>query len=126
MFEKASRLKVRFASSIGMFSVEELWELPLTSKTGKANLDDIARALHKQLKNDDNVSFVETSRKSDDRTQLMFDIVRHVIEVKIAENAVKAQEVANKEKRQRILEILEQKKEQSLLNLSIEELEKML
>ena len=49
MFEKASRLKLRFSTSIGMLSAEDLWDLPLSSRNGTANLDDVARNLDVDL-----------------------------------------------------------------------------
>ena len=46
IFEQASRLKLRFPSPLGTLSTEDLWHLPLTSTTGKANLNDIGKALN--------------------------------------------------------------------------------
>lgn len=43
IFEQASREKVRFQTQVGQVSVEDLWELPLSSKANKPNLDDIAK-----------------------------------------------------------------------------------
>jgi hypothetical protein len=51
IFEKASREKLRFSTSQGQFSVEDLWNLPLTSPSGRSvNLYDIANGLNKELK----------------------------------------------------------------------------
>ena len=62
MFEKATRRKLRFTSAAGLLSTEDLWDLPLTSATGKANLDDIAKALNRRLKDAEEVSFVAPER----------------------------------------------------------------
>ena len=50
IFEMATRKKIRFNSPQGDLSTEDLWDLPLSSKVnGKANLDDIAKDLHRLL-----------------------------------------------------------------------------
>jgi hypothetical protein len=49
LFEKASRLKLRFSSPAGLLTVEDLWDLPLSAQAKVANLDDIAKGLNKTL-----------------------------------------------------------------------------
>ena len=124
LFEKASRSKVRFDSSRGQLSVEDLWDLPLTSNT-KPNLDDIARSLHKQLKNDDDVSFVIKDKKSDTTVQLKFDIVKHIIEIRIAEDDARSKARDNATKKQRILQLIAERQDEELKGKSLDDLTAM-
>lgn len=126
LFEVAARNKFRFSTSRGLVTVEDLWDLPLTSTTGKANLDDVARAIHANLQSSDNVSFVNTAQVKDETEQLKMDIVKHVISVKLAENAAASQARETREKKQRIMEVMERKKDEALSNASLEDLQKML
>lgn len=126
MFEKASRLKLRFDSGKGaQLSAEDLWDLPLTQVGNRVNLDDIARELHRKLKNGDDVSFVDTARKSDAVVQLKFDIVKHIIDVKLAERDARQQEQATAAKREQILQIIAERELDNLKNIPLEELRKM-
>lgn len=129
IFEQASRERIRFQTQVGAVSVEDLWDLPLSSKTNKPNLDDIAKGLYKELKNtEDAVSFVNkpaTSSKTN-RTQLMFEIVMHIINVRMEENAVAAKTRETAEKLQKIMEILADREENTLKTASTEDLNKML
>lgn len=122
MFQKASRLKLRFKSSKGLLSVEDLWDLPLTSNTGANNLDTIICDLHRQLKDDDNISFVINSRKSDATVQLKFDIVKHIIDVRLAEDKVRLEAKDKAMKKQKILELIADKQEENLKGKSLDEL----
>ena len=122
MFAQASRIKLRFSTPKGLLSAEDLWDLPLTSATGKANLDDIAKDLFRALKSNDNVSFVEPDRKSDPTTQLAFDIVKHVIDVKLAENAAAAAAKSTAQRKQLLLGIIEQKQNEALTGMTLDEL----
>ena len=126
VFEKATRLKLRFDTGKGQLTVEDLWDLPLTSTINKANLDEIARSLHKQLKNDDDVSFVDKDKKSDAIVQLKFDIVKHIIEVRLEENEKKAAARANSAKRQVLLQALAERETEDLKNKTPEEIRAML
>lgn len=126
MFQAASRLKIRFDSPKGQLTIEDLWDIPLTSNTGKANCDDIARNLFRQLKSDDAVSFVETDRKSDPTIQLKFDIVKFVIDTRVVENKAEAVAKENREKRQRLMQIIADKENKNLLDSSLDDLRQML
>lgn len=128
MFEKALRQKFRFETEKGMLTVENLWDLPLTSTSTRpaVNLDDIARGLHRQLKNGDDVSFVCKNRKSDQTIQNKFDIVIHIINTKQAEADAAANKRAGVEKEQQIMAIIAGRDLESLHNTPKEELEKML
>ena len=125
MFEKADRLKLRFDTAKGSLSVEDLWDLPLTSGTGKANLDEIAQGLFRQLKDEGNVSFVTPSASKDKTIQMKFDIVKHIIDVRVTENAATELARANKEKKQLILGIIAQKENEQLTSASLEDLQRM-
>ena len=126
MFEKASRLKLRFPSPKGSLSVEDLWDLPLTSTTGKANLDDLARTLHQSLESQKVGSFVTKATSAETGIQLQFDIVLHVIKVRLAEIEAAAQREAARAKKQQIMEIISRKETESLSNASLDELRAML
>jgi hypothetical protein len=123
MFEKAARLKLRFDTPGGALSAEDLWDLPLTSTRGRANLDDIARGLHKQLKSGDDVSFVIPEQKSDETIQLKFDLIKHVIDTRLVENRAALEAKDRAEKKQKILAIMADKQDEGLRNMSLEELQ---
>lgn len=123
MFEKASRMKLRFETSKGALSAEDLWDLPLTSTTGKACLDDAEKAARQALREGEfDVSFVNPGKKSDEVAQLRLDILRHVITVKVAENAAATKARENAERKQRILALIADKEDKALGEKSIEEL----
>jgi hypothetical protein len=124
MFEQASRLKIRFATPQGLLSVEDLWDLPLTAKgrhAATANLDDIAIALHTKLKNDD-VSFVTDVTKPDPKAALAFEIVKHVIKVRLDEKRQAEDAKARVDQKQKILGLMAQKEDAELAGKSLDEL----
>lgn len=127
MFEQATRLKLRLNSSRGLLSVEDLWDLPLTSTKGQPNLDDIARELHRELRAQaETVSFVTPPETTVAQTvQLGFDVVKHIIDIRVAERDAKAQETKRREAKQKILEVIARKQDESLGTKSIEELKAM-
>lgn len=127
MFEKASRLALRFKTVAGLLTTEDLWEIPLTSTTGKANLDSIAIELYTKLRNDNTMSFVNKNASSDnDVTQLQFDIVKHIIDVRMVDVERRQTDRVNKEKKQKLMAILEQKEMEGLMSTSTDDLRKMI
>lgn len=125
MFEQATRMKLRFNTPQGQLVVEDLWDIPLTSTTNKANLDAIAVGLYAELNSNRNISFVNNGSTGDQTLQLKFDIVKHIIDVRKAENASAVEARARKDQKQRLLELINQKENESLAGKSIDELRKM-
>lgn len=129
MFAFATRKKFRFDTCKGQVTVEDLWDLPLTATNGRPNLDDIAKELYKKMKDENEMSFVKPTSQINKEFNIIkakFDIVKHIIDVKLAEaEAVKkAKEI--KARNQRILEIIAQKEDEALASKSKEELLAML
>lgn len=124
IFEQGTRAKLRFTTPNGMLGIEDLWDLPLTSR--RANLDDIARYLDAELKSSASVSFVKEVSETNAATKLAFDIVLHIINVKLAEQKAASLAADNREKKQRIMAIIEQKQAEALSASSIEDLQQML
>lgn len=124
IFEQGTRTKLRFSTPNGMLGIEDLWDLPLTSR--RANLDDIARYLDAELKSSASVSFVKEGSETNAATKLAFDIVLHIINVKLAEQKAASLAADNREKKQRIMAIIEQKQAEALSASSIEDLQQML
>ena len=124
IFEQGTRAKLRFTTPNGMLGIEDLWDLPLTSR--RANLDDIARYLDAELKSSASLSFVKEGSETNAATKLAFDIVLHIINVKLAEQKAASLAADNREKKQRIMTIIEQKQAEALSASSIEDLQQML
>lgn len=121
LFEVASRLKLRFDTPVGLISVEDLWVLPLTTTGSRLSLDQLAVGLNKELKGSEE-SFV-TNVKKDEVLKLKFDIVKHVIDTRVAENQQKTEEQQRKASIANIDGLIAQKKNEQLANMSLEELE---
>ena len=124
MFEKASRLKLRFNTIIGTISVEDLWDLPLS--TGPMNLNDLAKSLNKRVKEVEEEDFVAKATKDNEALILKFELVKHVIKVKLEEAEIADNKAEAKEKKQKILAILADKEDESLKGKTKEELVELL
>lgn len=126
IFILASRKKFRFSSSKGELSVEQLWDLPLVSKTG-FDLDTIAKTVSRELKGMEEESFVETRsnpRRGD--LEAMMEVVKTVIATKQADNRTATEKAARDSLRSKLREAIETKKDRQLGEMSIEELEAQL
>lgn len=124
MFEQATRLKLRFAVGTRVnLTVENLWDLPLTNVKGE-DLDHIAIELQEKLSTNEKSFVVQQSKTKETQVnQLKFDIVKHIIDVRLEEQKVanlerqRAQEIAT------LKELQKQAKIRDLQNLSSEEIE---
>ena len=127
IFEQAVKAKLRFATSVGSLSVEDLWDLPITS-SNKANLKDIAVSLQKQISATPTAAldFFDTATTVDPMVQLRFDIVKHIVLEKQAENKLKSEAKVKETQRVEIEGLIKLKKLEQLSDKTLEELEAML
>lgn len=126
LFEQATRSKLRFYTTKGVLNVEDLWDLPLISKSGtQVNLDDLARAAYKEMEESACQSFVQKSTKTSEVAKLRFDIIKHIIDVKLADRDAASERAEKAAKKQRILELIANKEDESLAGKSLEELQKL-
>lgn len=119
MFERAAKCKLRFQSSKGALSVEDLFDLSLTS------LDNLAKGVNRQLKAEVEESFIEKKSQSSSDLELRLEILKHVIAYKVgvAEASKKRDETLAK--KSQIEDILLRKKSQQLEEMSVEDLQKL-
>lgn len=119
MFEIATRNKFRFPFK-GLISVEDLWELSVD------NLDSIFKSLNSEMKRTKEESLLSTKTREDEVLETKIEIVKYIVSVKLAEKEQRERAFLNKERNQKIMDIIAAKKDAELQNMSIEELEKML
>lgn len=124
IFEYATRNKLRFASIRGELTVEQLWDVPLRSRDD-FNLNVIAKGVSKLNKEISEENFVETIKTAvHTRCEMAFEIVKCVIETKLAEEAAAKDRAAKKLEKEKLLAILAEKQAGKLSELSERELQK--
>jgi hypothetical protein len=122
-YKKASRLGLRFYTKRGMLSVEQLWHLSLK------DLSEVIKEVKKTISentSDDELGFLDENIKTDDENTLRFDILKDVYLTVKEERETLRKEAEDKEHNQKILELIKEKKEGQLRDMSVEELESML
>lgn len=127
LYKFAAQNKLRFPTVRGLVTAEDLFDLPLTSKTG-FDLNTVAKSVNANLKASSEEDFVSTT-PADPKKKLLevsLDILKDVIATKQAANAEAQARFQRAAQRQRILEALEAKKDQQLSQASIEDLQKQL
>jgi hypothetical protein len=123
IFEKATRRKLTFASVRGSLTVEDLWDLPLTSKNG-CDLDTIAKSVNRELKACEEESFVATApnpRRED--LELRLDILKHIITTRQAENQAALARKGRDAEVQRLTEILAKKQDEAMMGMTAEQIQ---
>ena len=124
IFERASRASLRFASVVGDLTTEQLWDLPLTAKGDRPDLDKLARAVNGELKSIEEGSFVNLKpdpRKTD--LELRLDILKHVIQSKLDAKAVAEKAAENAERKRKLVSALASKEEAELVGMTKEQIE---
>ena len=122
IYKQAALTGLRFTTSKGSLSAEQLYHLTQT---------DLTNAIRNQKKvlkknDDDDLGFLDTNSKVDAVEQLRFDILKDVYITKKEAAAASRTALERKEQQQKLMGLIQKKKEGALENLSVEELEKML
>lgn len=126
IYQQAAVLKLRFGSERGLLNVENLFDLPLTSKTGM-DLDTLAKKVNAELKAQTEESFVvvhNTPVKTE--LTLKLDILKDVIAFRQEQAKTATEAQTRKAERQQLLAVRENRKLEELQGLSIEEIDKRL
>ena len=118
IFELATREKYRFPYK-GVISVEDLWDLDTPE------LDRVYKSLNKELKATDEESLIEI-KSANVTLNTKIEIVTYIFNVKREEEEQRTIQATNARQRQHILEILAKKQDESLQNMTEEELLKKL
>jgi len=121
MYKQASQLKLRFLTNVGQLSVEQLWDL------SQVQLSNAIKAVKRVLKktDDDELSFLEDTKTVDVENQLRFDILKDVYLSKKKEMEDLRNAADIKAHNQKIDELIAEKQEGQLKEMSIEDLEKL-
>ena len=124
IFEYAARSKIRFQSTKGELTVEQLWDVPLRSRDD-FNLNAVAKAANKAWKDISEESFVETTKTPEHvRRETALEIVKYVIDTKLDEELAAKKRADNKIEKEKLLGILAEKQAGKLSELSEKELQK--
>jgi hypothetical protein len=119
LFIVATRQKFRFPFK-GVATVEDLWDLNVR------DLDTIFKSLNSERKQAQEDSLLAIKSKEDSVLEAKIEIVKYIVATKLAEaeqNRIRAEQ---REKKNRIAEILADKQDEELRGKSVEELRAML
>lgn len=120
---KALRSKVRFATNRGPMTIEQLFEMPLTSRDD-FNLEMVAQAVHTELEKAGAKSFVGSkSNPKKVELQVKMDIVIWVIQIKEAENEAKRDKVSKDAQRELLRQALANAQSSALSEMTVEQIQ---
>ncbi len=122
MFEKAAQMKLRFNTVRGNISCEDLFDMNLE---GEFSLNAIAQDLDSNISKKGVKNFVTKAKTTNRIDELRFNIVKHVIEIRLDDIEANETSAANKAQKQKILGIIDGKKDEALAEMSVKDLKKM-
>ena len=111
--EKGLRQGLRFKITNGVVGIEDLYTMNVQS------LDKIAVALNREMRGSED-SFLESNK--DESLKLRFEIVKHILDLKLAEAEIAKTAKADAARRQVLLAALERKQSAKIDEMSEEEL----
>lgn len=119
LFEIATRDNYQFPFR-GVINVIDLWTLSVQ------NLDNVFKTLNAEAKRSEEESLLSAKTKENEELSNKIEIVKHIVGVKLAEQAAREDAKKKKEMKQRLLEIKAKREDAALENMSDADLDKML
>lgn len=126
IFEKSIRNGLRWYTTKGNVSIEDVYQLPLKTTNGSTSLDDLAKSLYREIVANGEASFVDDAVGGNTLLELKLDVVKHIIAVKKAENAIAVNAVDIKKQREKIMAAMARNDQTSMDEMSNIDLQKML
>jgi len=127
VFEIATREKLRFDTSRGQVTVEDLWDMPLQGKNqDDFSLDEIAIALDKAIKEGGHTSFVSKKTRSTKILEIKLEVVKTIIEYNLQKIEDSKNRLDKKAKKEKLLALKAKKQDAALEELSEEDIDKQL
>ena len=121
IFETASRLKLRFDIS-GQISVEQLWDAKMPALVDyEQQLTEVVDGYGKSTRRTRAARTI-----AQEMNELRLEIVTYVLDIRERELEEAKNAASVKEHNQKILELIAQKQNQQLADMSIDDLQKML
>ncbi len=128
LYKYANQNRLRFPTTVGNLTVEQLFQLPLRSEVGAVDLNTVAKTINAELKdkNEDDFVGTDTLTPAKERLIVALDIVKDVIKTKQDENKAAREQSDRLAQKRKILDLISTKKDEKLSSQSIEDLEKQL
>lgn len=120
MYKQASKMKLRFATSKGNLSVEDLWDLSLPA------LDRLAVSYDEELAKSPRKSFITNDTPSNSELELKFNIVKDVITDKLKDKAAREASKDKAAEKARLTELLAKKQSEKMESMSEDEIRQRL
>jgi formate-dependent nitrite reductase cytochrome c552 subunit len=120
IFKEALKKNFRFQSNKGIVTTEDLFDLPLTQ------LDFMFKSLNKLSKESTEESLLSTRTQSNKDIDIKIEIIKSIVSDKLDEKQKAEARVVNKEKKELLLDVLNKKRNEALVNMSEEDILKAL
>lgn len=120
LFAIATAKKFRFESNRGVLSVEDLWDVPMTE------LDVIYRRLNKQLRDVQEESLLENTRRGITDLEMKVELVKSIFAAQQEQSEDAKNRAERRAKKQHLMNLLAEKQGEELKGLDAKRLQKMI
>jgi len=119
IFEIACRYKYRFPFN-GVISSEDLWDLTVEK------LDSIFKTLNSEKKQVNEESLLNEQTNEDKELDVKIEIIKYIVNFKLEAEQLREKTVERKAQKQKLLEVWSKKQDESLNNMSMDEIQEAL